>query len=104
MTTLKNQPAALADPRFGLACSNPNASEEVLLRNALIQLRFYAILESCAVDGIPFVRWQIEQLSEGGDISEKHVTTLNRMLLSVEKGFAQAIAEKAAKVSSFKEL
>jgi hypothetical protein len=98
MAKIKNrQGAALADPRFGLSFSNPGASESVLLRNALLQLRFYAILEACGTDGIPFVRGQIEQLRQSGDINEEHVTTLNRMLKSVERGFLEGAAEKAAK-------
>jgi hypothetical protein len=46
---------ALAAPRYGLSFSNPGASEEVLLRNVL-QLRFYAILETCGVDGWHYIR------------------------------------------------
>jgi hypothetical protein len=50
---------------------------------------------------ISFVRRQIEQLIEGGDISETHVTTINRMLLSVEKGFAQAIVTGCVKTRKY---
>jgi hypothetical protein len=92
--------AALAAHRFGLSYSNSDASEEVLLRNALMQLRFYAILESCGVDGIEFVRAQIKHLYECGDIDDEHVVKLDRMLKSVEVGFAQGAAEKAANVKT----
>ena len=47
--------APLAAARFGLASSNPGAEDAVLLRNALLQGRFDAILEAAAHDGLPFV-------------------------------------------------
>jgi hypothetical protein len=96
---MAKKPAALAHPRFGLASSNPNADEEVLLRNALMQLRFYAILESCGVDGIEFVRQQINHLYDHHDIDDDHLVKLNRMLRSVELGFSQAAAEQEAQAN-----
>lgn len=88
--------AALAHPRFGLASSNSHSKEDVLLRIALQQGRFYAILESAAVDGLPFVREQLKRLQESGDIDAEHVVKLERMIRSIERGFAQAIEEGAA--------
>lgn len=96
-TVIKNETmtrAALSAPRFGLSWSNPNAKEDVLLRNALLQGRFYAILESSAVDGLPFIREQIRQLRDSGDINEGQVGKLERMLMSIERGFAEAAAER----------
>ncbi|MDO8729465.1 MAG: hypothetical protein Q7K26_06350 [bacterium] len=87
--------AALAHPRFGLASMNPHAKEDVLLRNALLQGRFYAILESAAVDGIGFVRAQMQQLQKNGDIDAERVVKLERIIRSIERGFALAIAEGA---------
>lgn len=88
--------AALADPRFGLAGMNPNnAKEGVLLRIALIQGRYNCILESAAVDGVPFVMEQMKILRVAGDINEEVEGKLERMIRSIEKGFAQAMSENS---------
>lgn len=87
--------AALAHPKFGLAYSNRNAKEDVLLRNALLQGRFDAILESAAVDGIDFVKTNLENLKQRGSLKSKQVTKLERMIKSIEKGFQQAMDEFA---------
>lgn len=92
--------AALSKSRFGLSWSNPHAKEDVLLRNALLQGRFYAILESAAQDGIPFVRQQMKQLQDAGDLNEDRAAKLDRMVKSIERGFAQAAMEGAAHAST----
>lgn len=98
MNEMNDKTAALAHPKFGLASSNSSAKEDVLLRNALLQERFYAILESSGTDGIPFVRAQIKHLFDAGEIDEKRVAKLERMMKSIEKGFAQAAQEKVWKI------
>ena len=87
---LTKNAAPLSKARFALAWSNPAAKEEVLLRNALLQGRFYAILEAAAQDGVPFVRMQIQRLRERGDVDEEQSTSLERIVISIERGFADA--------------
>lgn len=82
--------AALSDRRFGLAWSNPRADEGVLLRNALVQGRFHAILESAARDGLPFVRAELHALRSSGVMDEPAHLRAERLLASIERGFAQA--------------
>ncbi len=90
--------APLSHPRFGLAWSNRNAKEDVLLRNALLQGRFNAILESAVQDGIPFVRAQMQNLRESGDMNEEVEGKLERMVKSIERGFAISAADMAVNV------
>ncbi|MDD5336206.1 MAG: hypothetical protein PHS32_20920 [Rhodoferax sp.] len=86
--------ASLAAARFGLASSNPGADEAVLLRNALLQGRFDAILEAAAHDGLPFVWQQIGELRRSGSLSEVQNAKLERMVRSIERGFAEAEDER----------
>jgi DNA-binding phage protein len=93
---VRTRPAALSDPRFGLAWSNPQADERVLLRNALVHGRFNAILESAARDGLPFVRAELESLRRSGTLAEAAALQAERMLASIERGFAQGRLHAAA--------
>lgn len=82
--------ATLAQPRFGLAWSNRHADESVLLRNALVQGRFEAIVESAAKDGMPFVKSELKRLLVSGNISTSAAAKVDAMLASIGRGFAQA--------------
>ena len=82
--------APLSKARFGLAWSNPGAQEGPLLRKALLQGRFDAILEAAAHDGVPFVRRQLQQLRESGELGEDLSVKLERIVRSIERGFADA--------------
>jgi hypothetical protein len=88
--------APLSDPRFGLAWSNQGAGEDILLRNALIQGRFTAILESAARDGLPFVRAELARLQGAGAINERAGRKAESMLASIERGFAGEVASAPA--------
>ncbi len=90
MNPLRVHNAALAHPSFGLAWSNPNADEATLLRIAMLQGRFNAILESAAVDGIPFVQENFDLLKKRGALTAEQTAKLERMLKSIQKGFEQA--------------
>lgn len=94
MSTVMTRGAPLAAARFGLASSNPAAPEDVLLRNALLQGRFDAILEAALHDGLPFVWQQIGELRRSGSLSEAQNAKLERMVRSIERGFAEAEAER----------
>ena len=82
--------APLSKARFGLAWSNPGAQEGPLLRKALLQGRFDAILEAAAHDGVPFVRRQMKGLRESGELGEDLSVKLERIVKSIERGFADA--------------
>ena len=88
--------AALAHPKFGLAWSSRAADESVLLRNALVQGRFDAIVESAAKDGLPFVRSELQRLRELGAITASAAVKADAMLASIERGFASARAHETA--------
>ena len=85
-----NRLLALMPKRASLAWSNPGAQEGPLLRKALLQGRFDAILEAATHDGVPFVRRQMQQLRESGDLSADLNAKLERLLKSIERGFADA--------------
>jgi len=86
---------ALAQPRFGLAWSNRQADESVLLRNALVQGRFDAIVESAAKDGMPFVRAELRRLRLSGAIPPSAAAKVDSMLVSIDRGFAKAKSNAA---------
>ena len=88
--------APLSKARFGLAWSNPGAQEGPLLRAALLQGRFDAILEAAAHDGVPFVRRQMQQLRESGELGDDLSAKLERIVKSIERGFADADAHATA--------
>ncbi len=88
--------APLSKARFGLAWSNPGAPEGVLLRNALLQGRFDAILEAAVQDGVPFVQRQMQVLRQSSDLSDDQFIELERMVKSIERGFADAHAYATA--------
>lgn len=90
MNPLRVHNAALAHPSFGLAWSNPNADEAKLLRIAMLKGRFNAILESAALDGIPFVRENLDLLKQRGALNAEQTTKLERMLKGIQRGFEQA--------------
>ncbi len=85
-----SRPAALSSPQFGLAWSNPGAPEDALLRNALLQGRFDAILESAAQDGVAFVRKHMIGLRQEGALDDGRFVKLDRMVNSIERGFSDA--------------
>lgn len=86
--------APLSKARFGLAWSNPGAQEGPLLRKALLQGRFDAILEAAAQDGVPFVRRQMKELRESGDLGGDQSVKLERIVKSIERGFADADSDE----------
>lgn len=89
--------ASLAAPHFGLSWSNPSADEGALLRNALVKARFDAILESAAVDGVDFVRQQMQLLREAGEIDSVKELKLEGIVKSIERGFMEATCAAASR-------
>jgi transcriptional regulator with XRE-family HTH domain len=85
--------SALADPAWGLAWSNPSASAEALVRNALIRGGYAAVLQAVLEHGIDFVRTQWAQVVRGEEgVTSKSKENIRRMLSNIEKGMADAAA------------
>lgn len=88
----RNSP--LADPRWALAWSNPDASAEALVSKALLKGAFTAILEAVLAHGMPFVRDQWGKVcacrdDAPGQRIQDHVNT---MLGNIEKGLSRVAA------------
>ncbi len=86
--------SSLADPKWGLAWSNRDASAQALVGNALMRGAFTAILEAALEYGMPFVREQWSLLCASGQVAPKSPVRgyIADMLDNIEKGFAHAQA------------
>lgn len=80
----------LAHPRYGLAWSNPNATAEALVCNAIKNGNFYLLLESVSTYGLDFVRRQFDSMASS--LRLKSRAEIQRKLANIEKGFACAQA------------
>ena len=54
------------------------------------------LLEAAAHDGVPFVREQMLQLRDSGDLDEAQSAKLERIVRSIERGFIQASSHVTA--------
>ncbi len=85
--------SSLADPSWGLAWSNPSASAESLVRNALLKGGYAAVLQAVLEHGMAFVRAQWAAVESGGEgVTKKSGENIRRMLDNIEKGIAHAAA------------
>ena len=86
----------LADPKFGLAWSNPAAPDEVLVRSALRHGAFHLLLEAALHHGVPYVELQLSVLQSSDDdaLSDHALTDVRRKLVNIARGIAAA--EQAA--------
>jgi DNA-binding phage protein len=78
----------LADPRHGLAWSNPNASAESLVCNAIKNGNFHLLLQAAAAHGLAFVRQQFEGIASS--LRPHARREIQRKLANIEKGFSRA--------------
>lgn len=85
--------SSLADPRWGLAWSNPDAPSDLLVRKALAKGSFLVILEAVLEHGLEFVRgqWRL-MLGDDERPSAQAQKNVERMLGNIEKGIALAQA------------
>jgi transcriptional regulator with XRE-family HTH domain len=84
--------SSLADPKWGLAWSNRNASAQALVGAALAQGSFTAILEAVLEHGMPFVREQWASVCASKDAAPKPKIQpyVTRMLDNIEAGVSHA--------------
>ena len=81
----------LADPKWGLAWSNPAISDEALVRNALARGGFLAILEGAAYYGMGFIRAQWSAMcKDDSQVTAKNRAYVEGMLRNIETGFSNA--------------
>lgn len=86
--------SSLADPSRGLAWSNPDISNEALVRNALIKGSFHLLLEAVLGHGLPFVQKQWALLTADTDVglSARTRAEISRKLAHIEQGMNHAAA------------
>jgi transcriptional regulator with XRE-family HTH domain len=95
---LQPRPAAvspLAQPRFALAWSNPEADEGVLVRKALLEARFEALADAALTLGLPRLHAELTALQQRGAIDETRHAGLLRLLANIRKGLDGADAAAA---------
>jgi transcriptional regulator with XRE-family HTH domain len=80
----------LADPKWGLAWSNPDASAEVLVRNALAHGNFDLLLQAVLGHGLAFVKTQWRQVSP--TLPTRARQEVERKLNNIEQGLNDAAA------------
>jgi len=80
----------LADPRWGLAWSNPDAPPEVLVRNALVHGSFDLILEAVLAHGLAMVKDVWKQTARVLPVRARR--EVERKLRNIESGLAAASA------------
>ncbi|MBC7376063.1 MAG: hypothetical protein H7346_01340 [Burkholderiaceae bacterium] len=84
--------SALADPSWGLAWSNPDVSNEVLVRNALLRGAYAAVLQAVLDCGMDFVEAQWALMNQPGQEGLTRAARANvpRMLKNISKGLHRA--------------
>lgn len=87
---LPNRQSPLADPKFGLAWSNRNASAEALVISAIRSGNYHLLLEAAAAHGMPLVRRQLKVI--GPKLRPAAREEVERQLRNIERGFADAQA------------
>lgn len=87
-----------SDRRFwkdhpGLVWSNPDASDDVFIRAALVRPRFLQLLDIVEKFGIERVeeQWRILEL-EGSEEARRAIDTVERILRNIHRGMAVASA------------
>ena len=82
----------MADPKFGLAWSNPAMTDEALVRNALQHGAFCLLLEAALAYGMPFVEQQLAIMltDEDATLSDRAQADIRRKLGNIRRGIAAA--------------
>ena len=82
---------SLRDPSRSLTWSNPDISDEVLIRKALITGRFSFILQACLEFGLDAVRAQWSVVVQDPELTNPVIRALvGDILDNIARGFAQA--------------
>ncbi len=83
--------ATFADRHRTLVWSNSRASDEVVLRAALLKPRFQTVLDACKTFGLQAVRTEWELLAaENIREAQRARPSVERMLRNIELGFHDA--------------
>jgi transcriptional regulator with XRE-family HTH domain len=80
----------LAHPRFGLAWSNPNASAEALVCNAIKSGNYHLLLNAAVGHGLVFLRQQFNAIAP--TLRAQSRKEIKRKLGNIERGFSHAQA------------
>jgi transcriptional regulator with XRE-family HTH domain len=88
----KERTSSLAEPRWGIAWSNPNMSVRALVTNALLKGAFDVIVEAAAEHGLEVVRrqWDEVRRARPARVSATRRAAVERILANIAKGFARA--------------
>ena len=86
----KSTISPLAHPRFGLAWSNPNASAEALVCNAIKNGNYHLLLQAAVAHGLGFVQQQLGAMAP--TLRPKSHQEVQRKIANIEKGFSHAQA------------
>ena len=78
----------LADPKWGLVWSNPNLSDEVLVRNALAHGKFDLLLQAVLGHGLDYVRARWTEISPA--LPARAREEVERKLRNIELGLQSA--------------
>jgi hypothetical protein len=84
----------LAAPARGLAWSNPNISNEVLVRNALMKGAYVMVLEAVLEHGLRFVhrQWALMEVDSDVALTALMRAEISRKLTNIERGLKLAAA------------
>ena len=91
--------SSLADPRFGLAWSNPDAPTDALIARAIERGAFDLILRAAHEHGIAQVAEVLARMREEGDTMESTLAFAERALRNIAIGAEQAKELQPAEVS-----
>lgn len=83
--------SALADPRLGLAWSNPDAPYRALIAKAIERADFLLILKACKEHGISEVASVLQDLREQGEVAARSLDFADRSLRNIAIGAARAL-------------
>jgi hypothetical protein len=85
---MQTKRTSLADPRRGLAWSNPHVSDEVLVRSALHHGAYHLVLDAALDFGLAFVRQQWALMLADPDTAPplRAQADIERKLTNIERG------------------
>lgn len=89
---MQSKRTSLADPSRGLAWSNRQVSDEVLVRNALQHGAYYLVLDAVLEFGLAFVRqqWALMLADDDAAPSSRAQADIERKLTNIERGLREA--------------
>lgn len=88
ISTMQRKRTSLADPSRGLVWSNPNVSDEVLVRLALRHGAYHFVLDAVLDFGLAYVRqqWLLMLQDEDAAPPARACVDVERKLANIERG------------------